>query len=175
MHDPTAHPDSPSPTGPSMARALAAAADHREGFTSARASRARLAIVACMDRRLDVMALFSLSSGDAYIIRNAGGILTDDVRRSLAIAQHVLGVEDIILLHHTDCGMHGMDDDLLRSSLAESTGIRPDWTPGGFACPETDLRRMLDALARDPHIPSGAAARGFIYDVATGGLTEVVR
>ena len=128
-----------------------------------------------MDRRLDVMALFSLSSGDAYIIRNAGGILTDDVRRSLAIAQHVLGVEDIILLHHTDCGMHGMDDDLLRSSLAESTGIRPDWTPGGFACPETDLRRMLDALARDPHIPSGAAARGFIYDVATGGLTEVVR
>lgn len=160
-------------TGPSADQALAAAARHATTFSPAACAHARLAIVACMDRRLDVMALFGLSAGEAYVIRNAGGILTQDVRRSLAIAQNVLGVEEIVLVHHTDCGMQGLDDQALLDSLEESSGQRPPWRPGGFADVEADLRQALAGLAADPHVPSGAAARGFVYDVATGALTEV--
>lgn len=152
---------------------LEAARRHAEGFSPARGARSRVAVVACMDRRLDVMSLFGLRAGDAYVIRNAGGLVTEDVRRSLAIVQHALGVEEVIVVRHTQCGMQGLDDEALLDALTEATGERPAWHPGGFTDLEEDLRRDLAALARDPHVPAGATARGFIYDVADGTLTEV--
>ncbi|MDO4242403.1 MAG: carbonic anhydrase [Actinomyces sp.] len=159
--------------GPSLEDALARAWRHAEAFTPARGERARLAVVTCMDRRLDVMTLFDLKPGDAYVIRNAGGILTEDVRRSLAIAQHELGVEQVVLVHHTDCGMSRLDDEGFVERLVGRTGVRPRWTPGGFRDVADDVRRALRELAADPHVPGGAAARGFVYDVDDGTLTEV--
>ncbi|WP_243896572.1 beta-class carbonic anhydrase [Actinomyces bowdenii] len=161
------------PHGPTMEQALRAAHRHAEGFRPARGRRARLAVVACMDRRLDPMSLLGLRPGDAYIIRNAGGLLTQDVRRSLAIAQHLLGVEEILVVRHTDCGMTGLVDEDLLTALTEATGRRPQWRPGGFTDVEQDLGRALAGLAADPHVPCGATARGIIYDVATGRITEV--
>lgn len=161
-------------TGPTTEEVLANAERYAQTFTPV-APGARVAVVACMDNRLDVTRLLGLHNGDAYVIRNAGGILTDDVRRSLAIAQNALGVSEIVLIHHTDCGMNGLEDRAFADSLAEATGLRPTWRPGGFASAEADLREMLAALAADPHIPGGAAARGFVYDVADGELTEVAR
>lgn len=111
-------------TGPSTEQALSAAARHAASFRPARGTSARMAVVACMDRRLDVMDLFGLRAGEAYIIRNAGGVLTQDVRRSLAIAQSQLGVKDIVLVHHTDCGMLGLDDQELLHSLEPPGGLR---------------------------------------------------
>lgn len=169
-----AHYDHTSSVGPTASEALARAHAHAEGFRPV-CKRARLGIVVCMDNRINPAALLGLDDGDAYIIRNAGGILTDDVRRSLAVAQHILGVEDIVLIHHTDCGMNGLDDDAFASTLATRSGLRPTWRPGGFTSAEADLRDMLAALAADPHIPSGERARGFLYDVTTGTLTEVTR
>lgn len=170
----------PTPPAPTAADApvradlmLQAAERHARDFSPARGARSRVAVVACMDRRIDVMALFGLHAGDAYIIRNAGGLLTEDVRRSLTVAQHALGVEDILFVRHTDCGMRGLDDEAFLDELTRATGQRPSWTPGGFSDVEEDLRQDLAALAEDPHVPAGAAARGFVYDVADGGLTEV--
>ena len=160
--------------GPSASELLARAQHHTDGFVPV-ARKARVAVVACMDNRLDPTALLGLDDGDAYVIRNAGGILTEDVRRSLAIAQHALGVEEVILIHHTDCGLAGLLDQDFASRLARSCGIRPTWRPGGFASAEEDLREMMAALALDPHVPAGAHARGFVYDVSTGRLTEVPR
>lgn len=164
----------PAPTGPGTDDVLAAAERYTAGFQPVGPG-ARLAVVACMDNRLDVTRLLGLAGGDAYVIRNAGGILTEDVRRSLAIAQNALGVEEILLIHHTDCGMSHLNDSEFASSLPERTGLRPTWRPGGFASAEQDLREMLTALAADPHVPAGAAARGFVYDVDNGRLTEVER
>ncbi|WP_250707957.1 carbonic anhydrase, partial [Actinomyces sp. 217892] len=163
----------PGDGGVTSASMLEAARRHAEAFTPARGAGARVAVVACMDRRLDVMSLFGLRAGEAYVIRNAGGLVTEDVRRSLAVAQHALGVEEVLLVRHTDCGMHGLDDEALLSALTEATGQRPTWRPGGFADLEEDLRRALASLARDPHVPAGATARGFVYDVVDGSLTEV--
>ena len=126
-----------------------------------------------MDFRLDPLAVLGLDDGEAYVIRNAGGVLTDDVRRSLAITQHALGVEEIALVHPTDCGMEGLTDQDFADRLAQRTGIRPTWRPGGFRSAEADLREMMAALASDPHVPAGQRARGFVSDVATGALTEV--
>ncbi|WP_366181234.1 carbonic anhydrase [Actinomyces timonensis] len=161
----------PAPTGPDTNDVLAAA---RRYAASAQpvGPGARLAVVACMDNRFDVTRLLGLEASDAYVIRNAGGILTEDVRRSLAIAQNALGVEEVVLIHHTDCGMSRLDDAQFASALAERTGLRPMWRPGGFTCAEQDLREMLTALARDPHIPAGATARGFVHDVTGGSLPE---
>lgn len=173
-------PAPPAPTAPTAADApaltalmLEAAARHAQDFTPARGGRSRVAVVACMDRRIDVMALFGLCAGDAYVIRNAGGLLTEDVRRSLAVAQHALGVEEILLVRHTGCGMCGLDDEVFLDALARATGQRPTWRPGGFGDVEEGLRQDLAALAEDPHVPAGAAARGFVYDVTDGTLTEV--
>lgn len=162
------------PTGPTADDVVAAAAEYKASFKPV-APGARLAVVACMDNRLDVTRLLGLENGDAFVIRNAGGILTDDVRRSLSIAQNALGVTEIVLIHHTDCGMSGLDDQAFAGSLAQSTGLRPTWRPGGFASAEQDLREMMAALAADPHVPGGASARGFVYDVADGSLTEIER
>lgn len=163
-----------APTGPTTAELLRRAAAHPERFEPTPPG-ARVAIVACMDNRLDVSALLGLATGEAYVIRNAGGLLTEDVRRSLAVAQHALNVSEIMLIHHTDCGMAGLDDRDFADRLTAATGVRPTWRPGGFADAEQDVREMLTALAADPHVPGGATARGFVYDVEDGSLTEVRR
>ena len=125
-----------------------------------------------MDRRIDVPAVFGLEPGEAYIIRNAGGVVTDDVVRSLSVAQVLQGTTEILLVHHTDCGMCGVDDDALADRLEAETGVRPQWRAHGFTDVEADLRAGLARLATDPHVPFGGGARGFIYDVATGTLIE---
>ncbi|WP_172120274.1 beta-class carbonic anhydrase [Actinomyces faecalis] len=169
-----AHDDPTTPLGPSASELLARATHHADAFVPV-ARRARVAVVVCMDNRIHPAALLGLDDGDAYIIRNAGGILTDDVRRSLAVAQHALGVKEIILIHHTNCGMEGLEDQAFASQLADTAGIRPTWRPGGFASAEADVREMLAALASDPHIPAGERARGFVYNLTTGRLNEVSR
>ena len=163
-----------NPTGPTTADLLGNAERYAASFSPVPGC-AKVAVVACMDNRLDVTRLLGLENGDAYVIRNAGGILTDDVRRSLAIAQNALGVQEIVLIHHTDCGMSGLADQPFADSLTQATGLRPTWRPGGFTSAEQDLREMLAGLAADPHVPGGASARGFVYDVADGSLTEVER
>lgn len=163
-----------TPTGPTTSELLDNAERYASSFSPVPGG-AKVAVVACMDNRLDVTRLLGLENGDAYVIRNAGGVLTEDVRRSLAIAQNALGVQEIVLVHHTDCGMSGLEDQAFADSLAEATGLRPTWRPGGFASAEEDVREMLAGLAADPHVPGGASARGFVYSVEDGTLSEVAR
>lgn len=132
-----------------------------------------VAVVTCMDARIDVHRLFGLQLGDAHIIRNAGGLVTDDVVRSLAISQRFLGTTEIILAHHTNCGMEGLDDDELATALERETGSRPQWRAGGFADPVADVRASLKRVREDPFIPSRDQVRGFVFDVITGRLEEV--
>lgn len=138
---------------------------------SARPS-AGVAIVACMDARLDIHALFGLKLGEAHIIRNAGGLLTDDAVRSLVLSQRLLGTTEVILVHHTGCGLEGLDDEEFASSLAEGSGVRPSWRAGGFADPYEDVRRSMAALLSDPFVPE-KNVRGFVFDVSDGTLREV--
>lgn len=133
---------------------------------------AGVAIVACMDSRLDLFSLFGLELGEAHIIRNAGGLVTDDVLRSLAISQRFLGTEEIILVHHTGCGAHGLDDAAFVETLFAETGQRPGWKPGGFADPAEDVRESMARIEADPFLVS-KKVRGFVFDVADGRLEEV--
>lgn len=132
-----------------------------------------VAIVACMDARIDVYRLFGLEPGQAHVIRNAGGLVTEDAIRSLAISQRYLGTEEIILVHHTSCGMQGLDDEALASELEKETGSRPAWRAGGFADPHEDVRASALAIRDCPYIPSRDQLRGFVFDVDTGRLDEV--
>lgn len=133
----------------------------------------RVAVVACMDARLDPQALLGLSLGDAHVIRNAGGAVTDDVVRSLAISQRLLGTREIVLIHHTDCGMLTFTDDDFRQSVEADTGIRPPWAAEAFADLETDVRQSVARVVASPFVPHRDAVRGFVYDVSSGALTEV--
>ncbi|HLY47689.1 MAG TPA: carbonic anhydrase [Solirubrobacteraceae bacterium] len=133
----------------------------------------KVAIVACMDARLNVYGLLGLNDGDAHVIRNAGGVVTDDVIRSLAISQRLLGTEEIILIHHTGCGMLGFTDDEFRSSIQEETGIRPHWAAEAFADLEADVRQSIARINASPFIPRKHAIRGFVFEVDTGRLREV--
>jgi carbonic anhydrase len=133
----------------------------------------RVAVVACMDARLDPQALLGLSLGDAHVIRNAGGAVTDDVVRSLAISQRLLGTREIVLIHHTDCGMLTFTDDDFRQSVEADTGIRPPWAAEAFADLETDVRQSVARVVASPFLPHRDAVRGFVYDVSSGALTEV--
>jgi carbonic anhydrase len=133
-----------------------------------------LAVVACMDARLDVHAILGLQEGDAHVIRNAGGVVTEDGIRSLAISQRLLGTEEIVLIHHTDCGMVTFTDDGFKQSILEDTGIRPDWAAEAFPDVEDDVRQSIARIRANPFIPKKDAVRGFVFDVATGKLTEVV-
>jgi carbonic anhydrase len=133
----------------------------------------RVAILACMDARLDPYALLGLSEGDAHVIRNAGGIVTDDAVRSLAISQRLLGTEEIMLIHHTDCGMQTFADDEFRSQLHRETGIKPTWTAESFDDLEADVRESVARIKANPFIPRTDVVRGFVYDVASGSLDEV--
>jgi len=133
----------------------------------------KVAVVACMDARLDVYRVLGLRAGDAHVIRNAGEVITDDEIRSLAISQRLLGTEEIILIHHTDCGMLTFTDDEFKESIREDTGIKPEWAAEAFNDLEGDVRQSIARIKSSPFIPNKDSVRGFVYDVHTGRLNEV--
>jgi carbonic anhydrase len=133
----------------------------------------RVAVLACMDARINPYGLLGLSEGDAHVIRNAGGVVTDDEIRSLAISQRLLGTEEIILIHHTDCGMLTFSDDDFRKQIQQDTGIKPEWAAEAFDDLEGDVRQSIARIKASPFIPKKDQVRGFVYDVETGRLAEV--
>jgi len=133
----------------------------------------RVAVVACMDARLNPYGLLGLSKGDAHVIRNAGGVITDDEIRSLAISQRLLGTQEIMLIHHTDCGMLTFGDEDFRRQVQEDTGVKPGWAAEAFDDLEADVRQSIARIEASPFIPNKQTVRGFVYDVHTGRLTEV--
>ncbi|MFE0423549.1 beta-class carbonic anhydrase [Streptomyces sp. NPDC058953] len=133
----------------------------------------RLAVVACMDARLDIFAILGLKEGDAHIVRNAGGAVTEDAIRSVAISQRLLGTNRIMLIHHTDCGMQTFKDDEFKADLQAETGIRPPWSPEAFTDLEEDVRQSIRRIEVDPFVPHKHSIRGFVFDVHTGRLKEV--
>ena len=133
----------------------------------------KLAVVACMDARLHVSKILGLNEGDAHVIRNAGGAVTDDAIRSLAISQRLLGTEEVLLIHHTDCGMLTFSDDAVKAQIEKDTGIRPPFALEAFSNLEDDVRQSIARIKASPFIPKKDAVRGFIYDVTTGRLNEV--
>lgn len=126
-----------------------------------------------MDSRLDLFGALGLQIGDAHAIRNAGGIPTDDVLRSLALSQRALGTREIAIIHHTNCGMDGFDDDAFRSELAAESGMTPSWNVHGFTDLFEDTRRSVQIVRDCPWLPHRDQVRGYVFDVATGGLTAV--
>ena len=134
----------------------------------------RLAIVTCMDSRLDVFAALGLGHGQAHVLRNAGGVITDDVIRSLAISQRKLGTEEIMLVHHTDCGMQKLTDDGFRAELQEATGVAPAFAIESFGDLDADVRQSILRVRRSPFLAHRDAVRGFVYDVDTHRLREVL-
>ena len=132
-----------------------------------------VAVLACMDARLNVYAILGLQDGEAHVIRNAGGVVTEDEIRSLAISQRLLGTREIILIHHTDCGMLTFTDDGFKQSIQQETGLRPAWAAEAFPDLEEDVRQSLKRVRTSPFIPHTDEVRGFVFDVATGRLNEV--
>jgi carbonic anhydrase len=133
----------------------------------------KIAIVACMDARLNPYGALGLQEGDAHVIRNAGGVVTDDEIRSLAISQRLLGTEEIILIHHTDCGMLTFTDEEFKRQVQEDTGIKPEWAAESFADLDEDVRQSIARIKASPFIPKKDSVRGFVYEVETGKLREV--
>jgi carbonic anhydrase len=133
----------------------------------------KIAIVACMDARLNPYPILGLQLGDAHVIRNAGGVITEDEIRSLAISQHLLGTEEIMLIHHTDCGMLTFNDEEFKQRLEQETGQRPDWDARSFPDLEEDVRDSIRRIKESPFIPRTDNVRGFVYEVETGKLREV--
>ena len=132
-----------------------------------------VAVVACMDARLNVYAMLGLEEGQAHVIRNAGGVVTDDEIRSLAISQRLHGTKEIILIHHTDCGMLTFTDDDFKAAIQADTGIKPAWSAEAFSDLDTDVRQSIARIKASPFIPQKDSVRGFVFDVATGKLNEV--
>ncbi|MDY6997856.1 MAG: carbonic anhydrase [Actinomycetota bacterium] len=132
-----------------------------------------VAVLACMDARLDVYRILGLKDGEAHVIRNAGGVVTDDEIRSLAISQRLLGTREIILIHHTDCGMLTFTDDDFKRAIADETGIKPSWSAESFSDLEEDVRQSLRRIEASPFVTKHDSLRGFVFDVATGLLEEV--
>ena len=126
-----------------------------------------------MDARLDVYSILGLEPGESHVIRNAGGVVTDDEIRSLAISQRLLGTEEIILIHHTDCGMLTFTDDEFKKSIQDETGIKPEWAAEAFPDLDEDVRQSIARIKASPFIPKTDSVRGFVFDVATGKLNEV--
>jgi carbonic anhydrase len=133
----------------------------------------KIAILACMDARLNPYGALGLQEGDAHVIRNAGGVVTDDEIRSLAISQRLLGTEEIVLIHHTDCGMLTFTDDEFKRSIQEETGIKPEWAAESFNDVDEDVRQSLARIQASPFIPKKDSVRGFVYEVENGRLREV--
>ena len=134
---------------------------------------AHLAVVACMDARLNVYAILGLKEGQAHVIRNAGGVITDDEIRSLTISQRLLGTTSIVLIHHTECGMLTFTDDDFKASIQQDTGIKPEWAAEAFPDLDDDVRQSIARIQASPFIPHKDAVRGFVFDVASGRLREV--
>jgi carbonic anhydrase len=133
----------------------------------------KLAVLACMDARLNPYAILGLQEGDAHIIRNAGGVVTDDEIRSLSISQRLLGTEEIILIHHTGCGMLTFTDDAFKRSVQDEVGIKPEWAAEAFDDLDEDVRQSIARIKASPFIPRKDSVRGFVYEVETGRLREV--
>ncbi len=133
----------------------------------------RLAIVACMDSRMDIFEMLGLAHGEAHVIRNAGGVITDDVIRSLCLSQRFLGTREVILLHHTDCGLQRVTEDAFNAELEAEIGIKPWWALESFTDPYTDTRQSMRRLDMTPFVPHKNHVRGFVYDVDSGRLNEV--
>ena len=134
----------------------------------------KLAVVACMDARLDPLGLLGLAEGDAHVIRNAGGVVTDDVIRSLTISQRLLGTTEIVLIHHTDCGMLTFRDDAVKDEVLKDTGLRPPFALEAFQDLDEDVRQSMRRIKSSPFVPRKGAIRGFVYDVKSGKLREVL-
>jgi carbonic anhydrase len=155
---------------------LAANGSYAENFTKSgkpMPPAKKVAVVACMDARIETGRLLGLEEGDAHVIRNAGGVVTDDVIRSLAISQRLLGTTEIVLVHHTDCGMLTFKDDGLKAQIEEDTGLRPPFALEAFSNPEDDVRQSVRRIQASPFVPHKENIRGFVYDVETGRLNEV--
>lgn len=133
----------------------------------------KVAVLACMDARLDPARALGLEEGDAHVIRNAGGLVTDEEIRSLAISQHLLGTEEIVVIHHTDCGMLTVDDDEFADKLEHASGERPAWSARSFSDLDEGVRESVRRIRDSPFIPHKSSVRGFVYDVQTGQLREV--
>jgi carbonic anhydrase len=133
----------------------------------------KTAVIACMDARVNVYGALGLTEGDAHVIRNAGGVVTDDAIRSLAISQRLLGTEEIILIHHTGCGMLTFTDDQFRSDIEKDTGIKPTWAAEAFGDLDADVRQSIARIKASPFVPNKDSVRGFVYEVETGRLREV--
>jgi carbonic anhydrase len=133
----------------------------------------KVAVLACMDARLNPYGLLGLQEGDAHVIRNAGGVVTDDEIRSLSISQRLLGTEEIILIHHTDCGMLTFTDDAFKRSVQDEVGIKPEWAAEAFPDVDEDVRQSIARIHASPFIPRKDSVRGFVYEVETGRLREV--
>lgn len=148
------------------------AASFQEGHLPMPPSK-KIAIVACMDARLNVYGLLGLNLGEAHVIRNAGGVVSEDVIRSLVISQRLLGTEEIVLIHHTDCGMTTFKDDDVKAAIERDTGIRPPFALESFGDPAEDIRQSISRLKASPFLIHKDRIRGFVYDVKTGQLHEV--
>lgn len=133
----------------------------------------QIAVLACMDARINVYGALGIQEGESHVIRNAGGVVTDDEIRSLAISQRLLGTKEIILIHHTDCGMLTFSDDEFKKSIQDETGIKPEWAAEAFSDLEVDVKQSIARIKQSPFIPHTDNVRGFIFDVATGLLNEV--
>jgi carbonic anhydrase len=132
-----------------------------------------VAVIACMDARLNIYSILGLNDGEAHVIRNAGGVVTDDEIRSLAISQRLLGTREIILIHHTECGMLTFTDDAFKRTIQDETGIKPAWSAEAFADLNEDVKQSIARIQASPFVPHKESVRGFVFDVATGKLDEV--
>ncbi len=132
-----------------------------------------VAVVACMDARLNVYGMLGLTEGEAHVIRNAGGVVTDDVIRSLTISQRLLGTQEIVLIHHTDCGMLTFSDDEVKAQIQSDVGVKPHFSLEAFSDLEEDVRQSIARIQASPFVPNKDNVRGFVYEVETGRLREV--
>lgn len=161
------------PNSPELLAGNAAFARDFDGAGMPAAPARRLAVVACMDARIDVPRILGLHAGEAHIIRNAGGVVTDDVIRSLCLSQRLLGTREVVLVHHTSCGLQSLDEQRILSELEAETGIRPSWPLEAFEDPYDNVAESMRRLRSSPFLPHKDHIRGFVYDVADGKLHEV--
>jgi carbonic anhydrase len=161
-----------SATDDLIQRATAYAAEFRAAELTPRPAR-KVAVVACMDARLNLFGLLGLREGDAHVIRNAGGVVTDDTIRSLSISQRLLGTEEVLVVQHTDCGLLTVSEDEFKDAVEEDVGVRPEWALEAFTDLDENVRRSVAAIKSSPFIPHKDSVRGFVFDVRTGELREV--
>ena len=169
-------PNTPEPFHPSTDELVVRNARFAAGFVDADlhvAPLRHLAVVACMDSRMDIFQILGLGNGEAHIIRNAGGVITDDVIRSLSLSQRLLGTREVILLHHTDCGLQKVTEDAFKAEIEAEIGVKPEWALESFSDPYADTRQSMHRLRLTPFLPHKDHIRGFVYVVTEGRLHEV--